>query len=102
MYMRQRMPVSTDFLVAISHLNFLTELVAPQGLAVLAQRTNVTARNASTAHIQRRYSHNNFDACLVITLTATRCSALALAQGKIVNVLSRVKRVLVSQSDDSN
>lgn len=101
MYMRQRMPVSTDFLVAISHLNFLTELVAPQGLAVLAQRTNVTARNASTAHIQRRYSHN-FETGLETILTATRCSALALAQGKIVNVLSRVKRVLVSQSDDSN
>jgi hypothetical protein len=81
-------------------LNFLIEPVAPQGPAVLAQRTNVTVRNASTARIQIRYGHDSLDVDCGIALIATLCSALALEKGKIVNVLSRVKRVLVSQSDD--
>jgi hypothetical protein len=79
-----------SFYCALLPLNFLTELVAPRGLAALAPRTNVTVRNVSTAHIQRRYGYDGFDAGFGLILTATRCSALALAKGKTVNVRSRV------------
>jgi hypothetical protein len=71
-------------------LNFLSDLVVPQGPAALAPRTNVTVRNVSTAHIQRRYSYDDPGAGFGIILIASRCSALALAKGKTVNVPSRV------------
>lgn len=78
------------FLWLYLSINFLTDLVAPQGPAALAPRINVTVRNVSTAHIPRRCGHNDFCVGFGIILIFTRCSALALAKGKTVNVPSRV------------